>query len=452
MEKYSKSDEELVEEGKKMVIASKKSEKKKGGFIGGFLGGFLGGGKKEKDEDNALPEGYGTDEEVVTEVTTDKESAPSEQEKDITLRELNVMLERVNGKLEAEREMRSSLETRIAEISERVGEIRASVLERDTSFRNIESEFSEFKNLIELVQPSQIRKELNEHEVDVLSTKAKVETLGEQLSTINEQVGKIKDTIENIKSFENLATILEELEKKIKIIEATKRDVDKGAGKVEAVFMELSSRIIEFEKRKGQIDSMNEIQKDMLQELDKMKVKVEGYASKSYIHDQLKNYITKDDTKRLKEYISAGDVEQIKKGLSEFLDFKVRIEKDISSIRSDVSNARKKFENRSEEIEADVAGLRKESIRADKEIENRILSLSDYGEKIEELNVKVSSVNTHVKTLNDRIAELEADMYGFRNHVLKENREIKNLLAEIAQQEIKFSPDLLRKIKKVIGM
>ena len=447
MKKYSKSDEELVEEAKKLVVASRKSEKKKGGF----LGGLLGGGKKEEDEDKALLEGYGTDEEVVTEVTTDEESAPFEQERDMTLRELNVMLERVNGKLEAEREMRHSLETRIAEISERVGEIRTTVLERDISFRNIESEFSEFKSLIELVQPSQIRKELNEREVDVLSAKAKVETFGEQLSAINEQVGKIRDTIENIKSFENLAMILEELEKKIKIIEATKRDVDKGAGKVEAVFMELSSRIIEFEKRKGQIDSMDEIQKDLLKELDKIQVKVEGYANKSYIHDQLKNYMTKDDAKRLKEYISAGDVEQLKTGLSEFSDFKTRVEKDISSISSDISNARKKLENRSGEIEADVAGLRKESIRIDKDLENRISSLSAYGEKIEGLNVKASSVNAHVKALNDRLAELEADMYGFRNNMLRENREIKNLLAEIAQQEIEFSPDLLRKIKKAVG-
>lgn len=450
MEKYTKSEKELIEEGKKMVIESKRSEKKKG-----FLAKFFGKDKEEKDKDNALLEGYGTDEEVVTEVTTEEESAPSEQEKDLTLRELNAMLEKVNGKLEAEMEMRHNLEARIAEISERVGEIRASVLERDTSFRNIESEFSEFKKLIEIVQPSQIRKELDEHRVDVLSTKAKVEALEEQLSTINKQVGKIKDTIENIKSFENLTKILEDIEKKIKIIEATKKDVDNGAGKVEAVFMELSSRIIEFEKRKGQIDSIDEIQKDILKELDKIKIKVEGFADKSYIHDQLKNYITKDDTKRLKEYISAGDVEMLKKGLSEFSDFKARIEKDISSIYLDVSNAKKNFENRSEGIEADVAGLRKESIRADKEIENRVSSLSGslsgYNEKIEGLNINISSVNAHIKAINDRIAELEADMYGFRNNILKENREIKNLLAEIAQEEIKFSPDLLKKIKKVIG-
>ncbi|MDI6729955.1 MAG: hypothetical protein QMD06_00205, partial [Candidatus Altarchaeum sp.] len=263
-------EDEMIKKAKKIIIESREGKEKKG-----FFDGIFGRKKDEKDIKDEALKGFGRDEDVVTDVVATEETAPLAEEKDLTPRQIMMEIEKINGKLEVERDMRSNIESHLSDVAEKTGEIRTLVLERDRTFKNIEEEFGKFKVLIEIVQPEQIRKEMNEKEIELLSFKAKLEILNDQFDVQKKNVEKINTTIERIKSFENLSQILKDLDEKISIIENIKRETDRSAGKMEGIFLEMNKRIIEFEKRKNQIDRMDEILRDTVKNLDLFGVKVE---------------------------------------------------------------------------------------------------------------------------------------------------------------------------------
>jgi len=404
-----KEEEAMIEKAKKIIVDSRGDKKNKG-----FLGGFFGKKKEDKQQAEDALKGFGRDEEVVTEVTATEETAPLAEEKEPSLREIIASIEKINGKLDVERDLRANIESHIADVSERVGELRTTVLERDRAFRSIEEEFGKFKVLIEALQPQEIRKELNEREVEVLSNKAKTEVLSDQLEALKTNVEKINNTIENIKSFENLSTILKDLEKKIAIIEDTKRETDKSAGKVEAVFIEMNKRIIEFEKKKALIDSMDEILKDTVKTVDQLNIKIDNIAKKSDFYSELQKYVTKEELAMTKKYISPDEINKLREGIKNLDVFLIRqkqIEKSLVDLNSKINKSIDAMKGMVEDLHKEFQEFKKEMDKKYKKSEDTI---TEYGASIE--SIKKMELK-ELKNIETRIDFIEEDIKNLKKHI-----------------------------------
>lgn len=426
-------EEAMIEKAKKIITESREGREKKGGFLGGFFG------KKDKNKpsEDAL-KGFGKDEDVITEVKATEESAPLVEERDPTLREIVARIEKIGGKLEVERDLRSNIESHVSDVSERVGELRTTVLERDRSFRNIEEEFGKFKALIETVQPQEIRKELNERQIEVLSGKAKIEVLNDQLEVLKANVEKISTAIENVKSFENLSKILKDLDEKIAIIENTKRDTDKSSGKVEAVFIEMNKRIIEFEKRKTQIDSLDEVLKDTVKNVDQLGVKVDNVAKKEDFFSELRKYVTKEEIATLKKYISPEEIDKLREGIKNFEDALNR-QKQIEKSLSDLNSKLNKSNDSIEDFNKEFSEFKKEDDKKHKKFND---TLSEYDANID--SVKKMEMR-ELKDLGTRIDFIEGSIKDFKNRISELEFEAKGA------GESKEEKGVGKKIKKIFG-
>jgi len=408
-------DEEMIKKGKEIVTDLRKKEEKKGIFSGLFK-------KKEeekKENEKDVLKGFGSDADVITEVTTSEETAPLVEEKEPSLREIIAKIDRIDGKISAEREIRSNMETRMLEVSERVGELRTTVIERDKAFRNIEEEFGKFKVLIETVQPQEIRKELNKREIDVLSNKAKVEVLTDQLGALKTNVEKINSLTENIKSFENLSQILKDIDRKISIISTTKKEVDMSAGKIEAVFLELNSRILEFEKRKNQIDFMDEVLKESMKNIDRIGLKVENVAKKDDILSELKHYVTKEEISTLKQYISPDEIKKLREGvknLDELLGKQKLMEKNTDELRSKIN----KSNDSANDFYSEFESFKKNEDKKFKKFEDTLSEYDAIIESVKKINLKelkdigtrIDFIESNIKDIKKRLSEIEFEEKG----------------------------------------
>lgn len=201
---------------------------------------------------------------------------------------LSMDIDMLRGKMEMQDAVRARFDDRMTQTSEEIGELRSSLLEKEKLFGQVETGFRKMKDTMDEVEPQKFGSMLRKLETGVEECQAKLEGTNFKVKKANEDIAKINTLLDKIKSFENLVDMGKNIESvlgKVKDSESTSR---RFASKVERIFGELDTRIIEFSRQKDRVDKMQNLVDEVVGSMDGIEAK-------------LKRVVLKDDFEKLKQ-------------------------------------------------------------------------------------------------------------------------------------------------------
>lgn len=334
--------EENVITSEEFEKLEEKEEKKK-------LLGFVRKGKEEKPE-------------------KPKEEKPVEPKEKTPLDALTLKVEKLGGKIESLEEIRHAVDERFSRLSEEIGELRSSILEKDRAFDKVEAGFSRMEEIVEELEPTKLRKELDKRSEGIVKNQAKIEALGLQIKELSKTIKDFRDLLGKIKDVKNLVNISNEMSKIFTKVQQERRTINKTAGKIETIFSELSRKVSEFDSYKDKVDFNAETMHDLMKSLDMLEVKLEDVLKKedmAKIDERIKKMETevKDNVQDIKDIVNMLVSSLKKTNLKEIIE-KQGIES-VGSINDRVSQLQKRLEaieglgNNLNSMQNDIEALRR---------------------------------------------------------------------------------------------
>ena len=176
-----------------------------------------------------------------------KEETPEQKRNVSEIDQLVMDVEKINGRLGMMDDMRKATDEGISRLSEEIGELRSSLLQKERSFHKIEDEFSEMKELAEDIRPQKITAELAKKEEDILKLSTKVELLETKSEEQKKVFSGIQDIIKKIKNLNYLLNLSDKIKTQMMDIENNKKYTDSlRAAEMWNRYQPLSSRPIQF--------------------------------------------------------------------------------------------------------------------------------------------------------------------------------------------------------------
>ncbi len=390
---------------------------------------FLGFVKKRKEEE---PE-------------KSKEEKPAEPKEKISLDTLNLKVEKLGGKIESLEEIRHTVDERFSRLSEEIGELRSSILEKDRAFDKVEAGFSKMEEIVEELEPTKLRKELDKKSEGIVKNQAKIEALGFQIKELSKTIKGFRDLLGKIKDVKNLVNISNEMSKIFTKVQQERRTINKTAGKIETIFSELSKKVSEFDTYKDKVDFNAETMHDLMKSLDMLEVKLEDVLKKedmTKIDEKIKKMeiALKDDVQDIKDIVNMLVSSLKKTNLKEILD-----KQGIESVGS-ISDRVNQLQKRLEAMEGLASGM--SSLQNDVEALRRGMdSLKTKAETTERVERKVVEEKKMVE--KRRVTDALSDMIAYVRNCLNlgyTTKQIKKELLEKGWPRKTINEILLREI------
>jgi len=194
--------------------------------------------------------------------------------------QLSVKLERLAGRLETLEETRRASEERLSDISEKIGELRSSLMDRDRTFSEAMVKFERLSETAEGLEPDKLKRELAKRDQQLEQVKTEVESNKEKISMMVAKQKDIADVMEEIKGMKDLVSVAEELNKKIKIMEGIKADTEKISAKFEAKLYDMNETIGNMKASMAKISANDDAIKELVRTVDSLALKLEHLATK----------------------------------------------------------------------------------------------------------------------------------------------------------------------------
>ncbi|MCK4634911.1 MAG: hypothetical protein KAT37_03490 [Candidatus Aenigmarchaeota archaeon] len=411
-----KEDMEDSEDSKKKEIdtkePNKKEKPKKEGLFGKLRKRIKKDSKKKKEEDikqdivmdstsekGGIAAGY--NENVMTpddfnDIEKDEKTIENIEKVDAKgpekpLSEANVIdqmmmkIERQAGRIIAIDDMNKSIQERISNLSEEIGELRSSVLEKERTLNKIETQSKRVIDAFEEIEPENFKKELNKKEEEIIKNQAQIESLLLKHKELKDTIEKLENIMEKVKSFENLVEISEKIEGKFSQIEENKKYTSRLTSKVENIFSELNNRLKDFRDSMEKIDMNEETIKELMKSVDMMEIKVEKIVTKDKLEEIKKSIEEKmknnkidfeDKIYDLKDFLEdiiskSGGIKLLKS--RQVMPWRIEMEKKMNEIEKLLGSSKSdiikigNFRRELEELKRNVKGLDRSDFKREME-------------------------------------------------------------------------------------
>lgn len=335
------------------------------------------------DENVMSPEEFDEiekDEKVVEEVKETNLKIPESVTGEATkIDQVTMKLERMEGRIGAMDDMEKSIQERISSLSEEIGELRSSILEKERTLNQIETQNKKVIDVFNEIKPDNFRRELEKKEEEITKNRAELESFMARQKELKEEMENIKKIMEKVKSFENLVGMSEKITERLSQIEENKKYTSRLTSKVENIFSELNNRMKDFKNYMEKIDMNDETIKELMKSLDIMEIKVEKVVSK-------------DNVEEIKKELE-GKIKNNKMDLED----KIYDLKDFLEDIMDKSGGSKLLKSKK------VMPWRMEIEKKMKEIEKLLGSSKSEVLKIGNFKKELNEVKSEIKRMDDRL-------------------------------------------------
>jgi len=337
--------EEVVEEEKGFEEIEKEEEKK------------LEEAKKDKQEKEAkeLTEKYGITKGIPKrEIEEEFVETPKKTKEEFTeseIPELLLRLEKIDGKLEVFDNSKNEVNERVTQLAEEIGELRSMIMERERSFTKMETEFETVKESVSGLEPMRIKSAFEKRKMEILENKAKIEELEVLVRALGEEVKKFRGLLEKIKSFENIADLSFDIDRKVSEVREVKDYADKIAAKVEGIFSELNTKVSQLEGQREKVEKLDELSIEVTKMLDEVSVK-------------------------LTKFVEEKDLKEMQKTMEE--NFKKILESKAPVVKIKGDQVIQVFQNRMSELDSRISKL-KSVVEAQNSVINNVIQYLEGG-------------------------------------------------------------------------
>ncbi len=187
-------------------------------------------------------------------------------------------IEKLQGKLEVVTELKTQLSEITRTFSEEIGELRTMILDREKGYSKMEFGFEKINEIVKEIEPQVITRNLEKKEQRILGVEIKIEKLETFSREITKQTVMVREVIDKVKSFENLVGVADKVKKYLKQSEETKNYTDRIAGKIETMFEDVNTKVLDMDEKATELGKMDSLLKEMVPTMDKMQISIAGKA------------------------------------------------------------------------------------------------------------------------------------------------------------------------------
>jgi len=331
----------------------------------------------------------------------DLSSLESRDAKKESLVDLTLKLERLLGRVEILENNRSEVNERITNLSERIGELRSSLVELDKNYSELIGKFDTIYDIAKELKPEKILKNLEKKEAEIEKNNAKIESIEDRLKILSGKFKDISNAIEQIKGLKDVVSIADELNKKIKIVEDLKNKTEKNAGTVETLFYELKENLNKIRNNIDKIETNEDTLKELLRTVDRLSLKLTETAQKRELEKVNKELEEKLAELKFDTESKFSDLIEVIKGTN-----KTTGGINMTELNKEVEKIKQFFDRRMETLKREQSG--KLAGVDYTYIDNK---LKDYEEKIKK------QLDLEKENLNKRFADLEMKLLGLSKKI-----------------------------------
>jgi len=210
-------------------------------------------------------------------------------EEEIDLRKIVMSIEKLQTQIEGFKDMREQNDEKVRELTEKIGEIRSMFFQRESLIKETETKVKMLDDVVSDINPQKYMKELEKSKQEILEAQAKVEKVEVAEKDISNSLSALRQTMQNIKSVENLEKMLNEVKENVTKSRVLKDDIDRMAAKSERFYLEMEGRIKEFIEIKAKADKIDDLTKELTRSIDAINIRLTGFITKSDVEDLKKN-------------------------------------------------------------------------------------------------------------------------------------------------------------------
>jgi len=382
--------EERVEKTKEEVVEVRKEEKKRKKSVGDIL--------KERGIIKPLPK--------------KKTEKVSEESKDKSDSKLLMELEKLKTEVGMLKDSKEHTDDRIRDVTEKIGEFRSLVFQRESLIKESDSKIRLLQEEIFNIKPRIIEKEIDVLRKGIEGNQVKAEKLDTMIRDVLKDVKSSKETLDKIRSVENIQKMLDDTRKRVETIEKAKNDVDRLAGKTERFYIEMNERMKDFVTTRAKVENFQELGQELTKSVDSINIRMGALSSKQDMDNYKKSIndaiVTNKENQdkrivELEKYIKIPE-EETKKKIEELK----KKEESVSKLLTDLEGKYKK------------AGISEKTYNETKEKNEKLLE--DVAKKINELQQEetfdMKSLPAALQDIKTRLGRIESFNSSLRNEVL----------------------------------
>lgn len=206
-----------------------------------------------------------------------------------------------DGKLEVEDNKLTNLDEKLGVMRDSVGEIRGIAMGSDKRINNFEAKMAKVDAIIASYDASILEKKFADMEKMVGIQEGITAKVNLKLDKTQKSLEEYNGFMAKIKSQEALLVALENIKDKHDKIQKISREIDKRAGKVEAVFLELQNKVDTLVKVESKVEAYEEMIKDLIKDNDKFDTRIKALIGKNEFEKKIQEF--RDDLESVKSVV-----------------------------------------------------------------------------------------------------------------------------------------------------
>lgn len=381
--------------------------------------------KKAKEEEAAKPPDEKAEAKLKTAPKT-KADALAELGKKVD--ELTLNLEKLSGRLEAEKASREGINERLSTMQEEIGELRSMILDREKTFNEIEAGFQQMRDKVEDVDPARIRKEFDKKEKMIVDNSASIEKVKNLAETMAAELKEYRAQMAKVKSVDNLLEESKAMEEKLKKIRDAENYIDKTSAKVEKVFLEVKEKLPRISGQEARIDALESLSKDIMSNVNELTVRTGKVITRDDVRDEVEGVRTAmakvaDSVEALKKDLAELSPETRKRYHLEVMETLADVERKVAALEAEAGKLEKLEELRAEL----VSTVDENTVRLSQAVTKDELS-RDMA-KVEKVSGELANVNRAVAEVAGETARLKGMVLSLKAGAAAGKREVSSDLA-----------------------
>ncbi len=162
-----------------------------------------------------------------------------------------IELEKIKTKLDVLIKVKEELNNRISFLSERIGELRSMLVDKEKELKELEANVQKYIQLVKELEPEEIIKKFKEFETKIEVINSKLELNESLINKMIEEIKEMRRVFIKFRSLEEIQKIENELKKDLNEIKKVESKVSTYSAKTESIFSELNRKYGEYTKLKN---------------------------------------------------------------------------------------------------------------------------------------------------------------------------------------------------------
>jgi len=217
---------------------------------------------------------------------------------------LEIEIERLKAILSTSNEYKKANEERLTRISESIGELRSSMIEREKQVKDLEISALKSADLVKEVQPEKLMLEVKKTESKASVLQGKLESYDTLISNIIDEIKAIRKLTAEFEGTESIKEMNQEVRSELGEIKRRESKIEIESNKVTRIFEEIQKRYNEQQEIKSLLNQTIINDTELKKELDSIKIKLSNLLDKDElikVKSEIKELLAESGLKKYKE-------------------------------------------------------------------------------------------------------------------------------------------------------